>query len=48
MNTCIAALVAQEVVDLGEHETRNVPRACLVDGVPEEPVVRRALDEIVD
>jgi len=42
------ALVAKEVVDLDEHETWNITRACLVDGIAEEPVVWRALDDVVD
>lgn len=42
------ALVAKEVVDLGEHETWDVPAACLIDGLAKQLVVRGALDEIVD
>ena len=42
------ALVAKEVIDLGEDETRNVAGPCLVNGIAEPPVVGRALDEIVD
>lgn len=42
------ALVAKEVVDLGEDETRNVTGARPVDGVAKELVVWRALDEVVD
>jgi len=42
------ALVAKEVIDLCEHETRNVTCACLVNGSAKEPVVWRALNEVVD
>ena len=42
------ALVAKEVVDLCQHETRNVTGACLVNGSAKEPVVWRALNEVVD
>ena len=42
------ALVAKDVVDLCEHETRNVTCACLVNGSAKEPMVWRALNEVVD
>ena len=42
------ALVAKEVVDLGEHETRHIAGACLVNRISEESVAWRSLDEIVD
>jgi len=42
------ALFAKEIVDLGEHEARDVPGPCPVNGVPKLLVVRRALDQIVD
>lgn len=42
------ALVAKEVVDLREDETRHISGARLVDGLAKEGVVWRALDEIVD
>ena len=42
------ALVAQEVIDLGEHEPRHVSSACLIYRLAEAAVVRRALDKVVD
>jgi hypothetical protein len=42
------ALVAKEVVDLGEHEAGDVAGACLIDGLAKQLVVRGTLDEIVD
>ncbi len=41
-------LVAKEVVNLGEHQAGNVAGARLVDGVAKQPVIWRALDEIVE
>ena len=43
-----SALVAQEVVDLGEHQTRNIASACLVNGLAKPLVVGRALYHVVD
>jgi hypothetical protein len=40
--------MAKEVVDFGEHEARYVACASPINGVAEQPVIRRALDEIVD
>ena len=42
------ALVAKEVVDFGEHETRHEAGTGLVNRISEESVVGRTLDEIVD
>ena len=33
------ALVAQEVIDLGDHEARNVTGTGLVDGIAKAPMV---------
>ena len=42
------AFIAQEVVDFGEHETWNIASPRPVNGIAEAPVIRRALDKIVD
>jgi hypothetical protein len=40
--------MAKKVVDFGEYEARYVARASPINGVAKHPVIRRALDEIVD
>ena len=40
--------VEKEVIELCHHEARNVPCAGLVDGASKQPVVGRALYEIVE
>ena len=41
-------LVAKEVIDLGQNQGRDVPGARSVDLFPKAPMIRRALDEVVD
>jgi hypothetical protein len=40
--------MAKKVVDFGEYKTRYVACASPINGVAEQLVIRRALDEIVD
>ncbi len=40
--------MAKKVVDFSEYEARYVARASSINGVAEQSVIRRALDEIVD
>jgi hypothetical protein len=42
------SLVAKEVIDLSEHQARNVPSAGVVDGASKPLVVRRALDSMIE
>lgn len=43
-----APFVSKKVVDLSEHETRNVTGARLIDRATEQPVVRRARNQVVE
>lgn len=41
-------LVAKEVVELGKHQGRHITSAGLVDSVSKQPMVRSALDKVVE